>query len=904
MRRTSRRKKPADVYLKNINTLRKYNPGLATWIDESKPVDWCIPNSIKTNLSIRQENGTLISSYDLKDPKKSSKMIAKTLPTRKADCTVLIGIGLGHLANQFLCRKEKEHKIIIIEPIPYIIKLAFRIYDFSRWFDDSTLFITGHSIDEVQATIAIVDGMDVIENWHMMAEVYTQMRPIEYEKTLLGVSSLLNQIRCNTGTVMGAGKEIALNDIKTFPYIIRHRGIKELENLYADLPAVIVSTGPSLQKNIHILKKMKDHVIIVAVAQALRVLLAYDIRPDFICTVDYGKTNLGHFKGLMSSDVPLIALNRTYATVLKQWSGPKFIVGTPVPGHKHSASQIIAEKGSVMCGGSVAHMALGAASSMGCDPLILVGQDLGYDGNLSHIETVDEGGSIQIKDGFIEWDVKDTRSHLKNESHGMGPVHEVPGYFGGTILTNLGLASFITQFESMIKILSDRIIIDATEGGALIEGSVLMSLQKAMAKYTDCHTMDNTIDKEKMIEPYLSLVDNEEELIERSLETFHNDLKIFNDIVDNCEEALESANAVKDNIGDTEKVKGLLIKNEKPSIAAREAADKSPLVSVAIYNVNRRIQYNNMRVNNKLEHLLKNEGDLKIRIDRNIMILTEARDVAKSLIEAYEEAGLLLTDYMEYINDLYEVNPLIEKDSTCPSIKDAAELFKAGNWAKPLLDSRKLLEDPSVPEHTLSKIKGVYDKAVQLRAAAQAISEGLYKDNNTDIILEYNELIKKAREKGGTGNYKRALEYLKQAVNLRPEEEQARWGYATTLHHVKKIDESLEQYMELRKRHPEKLVYKFEYANVLLVREPHKALKLFGEVYAKTEEFDWFLNRIAELYASVGLEKESMVAYKKYLEKYPGDYTAWDKLGDLQTKQGHHTQANRSKRKANKLRGL
>ena len=87
-----------------------------------------------------------------------------------------------------------------------------------------------------------------------------------------------------TGTVIGAGKEIAKNDIETFPYVVRHRGIAELQNLYKDKPAILVNTGPSLQKNIHLLmnKEVREKCIIISIAQALRILLAYGIEPNFI----------------------------------------------------------------------------------------------------------------------------------------------------------------------------------------------------------------------------------------------------------------------------------------------------------------------------------------------------------------------------------------------------------------------------------------------------------------------------------------------------------------------------------------------------------------------------------------------------------------------------------------------
>jgi hypothetical protein len=262
----------------------------------------------------------------------------------------------------------------------------------------------------------------------------------------------LNQILCNTGTIAGAaGGIIADNDIACLPYVIRHRGVAELKDLYKNKPAILISTGPSLAKNIHHLIGMEDRAIIIAVGQALRVLLAYEIKPDFICTVDFGEVNYVHFEGLMDSDIPLVTINRAYAPLLKAWQGPKFIAATPVPGYEHMATGILTNKGFIESGGSVAHLVFGLAQLLGCNPITFVGQDLALD-KTSHIALADAGGEVMVdENGMIGWKIKDQRCHLFGNTHGMGPVRYIPGYYGKPVMTNVGLASFLTVFEGMIE---------------------------------------------------------------------------------------------------------------------------------------------------------------------------------------------------------------------------------------------------------------------------------------------------------------------------------------------------------------------------------------------------------------------------------------------------------------------
>ncbi len=250
-----------------------------------------------------------------------------------------------------------------------------------------------------------------------------------------------------------AGVIIADNDMVCMPYLIKCRGVAELKDLYKDKPAILVSTGPSLAKNIHHLIDLKDKAIIICVGQAIRPLLAYGIKIDFATTVDFGEVNYVHFKGLEDCQVPLVTINRTYAPLIKAYQGPKFVAATPVPGFENMATGILTGKGSIEAGGSVAHLSFGLAKLLGCNPIIFIGQDLSL-GETSHIALADAGGEVLIgEDNLIRWKVSDQRCHLskKNQLHSMGQTVFVEGYYGKYVTTNAGLASFLTVFEDMTK---------------------------------------------------------------------------------------------------------------------------------------------------------------------------------------------------------------------------------------------------------------------------------------------------------------------------------------------------------------------------------------------------------------------------------------------------------------------
>lgn len=445
-------------YEKNIKTLKEVVPDLADWIEKQEDVDWIKPIKCKNgkdNLLVFKD-GKSYPIYKMDDPVTDTKAFIKDRELFKEDVSILIGFGLGYMCKAVINKMEKGHHIIVIEPIGHMIKLALSQFNFSKYIKNGQLTIVAPGIQEVNLALVSFDSQFVVRCWYATIEHYIKLRQ-EYAEVSIKTLEIINSLRCNTGTVMSNGGVIANNDIESMPYLIRHRGIIELKDIFKDKPAVMVSTGPSLQKNIHHLIDYQDKVIIIAVGQALRPLLAYDIRPDFICTVDFGEVNMGHFEGICESDVPLICLNRAYAPLLKRYQGPKFVVATPNPGYENTAVDIMGHRGSIDQYGSVAHLCLGAAHFMGCDPIIMIGQDLAYpDSDMtSHFNQADEMGNIKITDdGQILWEVTDKKSILHGKGdYSHGEFVEVSGYFGKPVKTNIGLASFISGFENQITLM-------------------------------------------------------------------------------------------------------------------------------------------------------------------------------------------------------------------------------------------------------------------------------------------------------------------------------------------------------------------------------------------------------------------------------------------------------------------
>lgn len=890
----------SDNLRNNLKAIRKFNSDTADWIENEHDVNWIemieYPDGYTTNtrrLSLNQNlknllmhNGSNVETVYVpdKDPREECLKVVNQIKLKKDDVTILMGMGLGYLTKTILNRHRKGHRLIVVEPTAHILRLALGTYNYSKQLLNGDLIIVRNK-EEAAYVISAIDTETVVNNWFLMTETYVLKRHNEYAEILKFICDLINQCRCNVGTVMSAGSQIADNDIVNLPYVIRHRGVNELKDIYKSKPVIMVSTGPSLEKNIHLLQDIQDKVIIVAVGQALRILLAYDITPDFICTVDFGETNLGHYKGLLNdAKVPLVCLNRTYAPLLKQYKGPKFIVATPVPGHEHTAAGLLRDKGYIDQGGSVAHLCFGFSYLIGGDPIILIGQDLAL-GERSHISQADESGTVEIDGDQILWDVKDKRSHLYGQKYGMGQKTYVQGYYGKPVLTNSGLAAFILSFELLAKQYKDRNIINATEGGARIKGIKQMSFNEAINKYC-IRKIDKTV-----IDPYLFVADNSDVLIKKAIELVSKDIENLKNIIKNSEKGLEENKNIWKNRKNEAKMRLAMQENEKYSKEAHSIAKMNALVTLSIFSASRQIMSSDLNVKGKVDHLVKSVRHLRLRLKRNKIILEAAKKASEDLLESYRSTRDLLQKYQETKDE----SLLSEKENYKYSINDALDYFEQGNWARPLLDARMILKNDINNEEAID----VLQRSLEMRedAIKAAIDS---KETDDGLLIKYNELIEQSLELGKKETIKdekdrdfsKALSILRKAVETLPNKQEARWGLATTLHHMKYYDESIKVYKKLVEDFPDVLQYKFELGQVLIISGQIKeGICIIKEVMEGTEKFDSFLRRIGQLYTEAGLHDQALSAFNNYLNKFPYDYSVLVDKGNLLKKMGRNKEA-------------
>ncbi len=405
---------------------------------------------------------------------------------------LVIGFSDGRALRELLNTVSKETIVLVYEPSIELFIHILHEYDVADLFQNHEFVLIVEELNGNELKNVIKQAVK-IENLPKMKTIvmgnYERLFADRVKSVIAVLNKYVADLCTHWNTCVTFTNETIINSIKNYKYMYRHYSINALcHTLPENVPVIVVAAGPSLDKNIELLSKAKGKACIIACDTALKPLLRRGIIPDFFVVVDPRKP-LELFEHPQIQDIPMISgLNIPYQ-IMEQHTGKKVLyldVGyaTELLKFVFEGKTKILKKGMgiVPTGGCVATTAFSAGRLMGTKTIILVGQDLALTGEKEHAE-----GTFK----------KDRKFNLESQS-----LPKVEGINGEMIPTLKNLKAYLEWFEEQIKIYSDLEVIDATEGGALIHGSKILTLEETIDTY--CVEEFNQENYWKKIEPHFS----------------------------------------------------------------------------------------------------------------------------------------------------------------------------------------------------------------------------------------------------------------------------------------------------------------------------------------------------------------------------------------------------------------
>ncbi|MDH4027509.1 MAG: DUF115 domain-containing protein [Nitrospirota bacterium] len=465
--------------MKNLAALDKYHPELVEMIaplaiDENR-MKILSSESGNPRIVYKKEDGEEINIHSAEDPAACANQAVDLLgKIEKEGIIVLFGFGLGYFAEEIFKKFEKGHLLLIYEVMPEMFKLALKVRDLSILLNsDRVKIVLGENADNYSVIHLYHQHIINGKFWVIEHKPSVKLNPDRYENFFRRLKEEKNLVETGISTVIGRGKEFMDAFFTNIPSIMRRPGVLGLKDAFKGCKAIVVSAGPSLDKNVHLLKKLKGKAVIIATGGALPTLLSSDIFPDMVVEIDPASENIeDKFQDIpVLKHVPFISLVQYTPELLKLYPGPLFM---------NSALGNIAflwmdntweDKGNIECfGGSVAHLAFATAEYIGADVIALVGQDLSFTGDRAHTVGYSDDLDRRLKAG------------IEKGQRNIAGSMIVKDIFDEEVFTLNQFITFKTSFENRIRQFG-RTIINATENGLLIEGAVNMRLADFIDEY-------------------------------------------------------------------------------------------------------------------------------------------------------------------------------------------------------------------------------------------------------------------------------------------------------------------------------------------------------------------------------------------------------------------------------------
>jgi len=421
---------------------------------------------------IKRKDNTKIFLHSSVRPLLEAKKIAERLNLSN-DIIIIAGFGLGYIAEEIIKQippfsPDKGFPVVIIfEHNPSLLKTVLDIRpDIKKLFEDIrvNLFL---NMEELLSFIEALPTRRVTYFFHRpYFELYSDLYSSFRERLL----TQIHKKNINIATLSRFEKLWTVNIATNLKYFLSDPGIKTLEGKFKNIPAVLVAAGPSLDRHISFLKRIRKKVLLVCVDAVLSRLLYEGIDPDIVFSVD-PQIFAFYFFYLCrnyNSKAILIYEPSCHRKIPAFWKGGRLTFDTIFPLIKW-LSNITGEKGMLDMGGSVSTSAFDFILLTEAEPIILIGQDMAFNSERTHAR-----GSL------VEYFLRKSTSRTENiETKSYKLAHSristsLKSNSGKKVLSDRRLLLFYWWFKDKIKrIKKDIQVWTLAEDAAQVEGILL-----------------------------------------------------------------------------------------------------------------------------------------------------------------------------------------------------------------------------------------------------------------------------------------------------------------------------------------------------------------------------------------------------------------------------------------------
>ncbi len=420
---------------------------------------------------ILEENGRTIRLHSAFDPAGEAAKAADLFSRGRASVILVSGLGLGYHAAA-LKKKFPDAEILVLEKNREVYDLA--VLHCPENLSGITVLLSDEDIMTFFENFDITMFRGITSFEHRPS---VQTDPVFYREKSGLIKEQISSRVSDMLTRFEFQERWTDNIFANLPAYSRAFPVSRLFGKFRGIPGIIVSAGPSLRKNVRLLKDLEKKAVILCVDTSYKVCLKCGIQPHIVMTLDAQKHSVKHFLGtggktlLVADMVSSPAILRDAALPCAVSSTAKYFTDSKGRSRRETTPVMdwlearMEPSGDIQSGGSVATSAFDLLLNMGCDPVILTGQDLAYTGREIHC-----AGTHHNDDWLPSCTRLKNLDTINQAVIRKRKMKQVKAWGGsGTVLTDFVLDLYRMWFQDAADT-APFTTINATEGGARIHG--------------------------------------------------------------------------------------------------------------------------------------------------------------------------------------------------------------------------------------------------------------------------------------------------------------------------------------------------------------------------------------------------------------------------------------------------
>ena len=469
---------------------------------------------------------------------------------------LIYGLGLGYLFQ--VAAAKSQGTVILYEPDLNILRTALSVVNFTGDIIKNNVFITN---DFTEACEFIYQKSNMKNTPLLLSTTaYREMNEEQFNNMVSELQQTVGRFSLDLRYTQEKFYPLILKILSNIPQVIKEIPIIEFKDRYKGKTAVVVSAGPTLDRNIETIKKYRDNIVLITVGTAMKTLNKHGIIPDFLCIIEANDCSK-QIAGLDLKDVNFITEPYSNPNLRKfEFKKTYSHVSQNLPVNSFWCNLSGINNDEYFSKGTVSYTALNVARILGCSKIVLVGQDLAYiEGQCYSKDSAYKDLVCSYNKELKKWEI--TAKDFENFCLSLGnyedaeirkykalerienlnkSLYYVKGINGDMIPTESVYSAFIQPLSEFTQMYPDREYINTSLVGAQIDGFNNIPLEDALKdsnaienrelisefKY-DIHSIkDNLFKSKESLKPALLLTDG----IRKLAKNINNDMKRYKNI--------------------------------------------------------------------------------------------------------------------------------------------------------------------------------------------------------------------------------------------------------------------------------------------------------------------------------------------------------------------------------------